>query len=100
MESAISGKQILSYTKNGSIQAAVNAARPGMLIKIEPGTYAEAVTVTQPGIKLIGLTNSNGEGVIIQNPGTEETGITVVQGANGFSLENIVLKILRKMEFF
>jgi parallel beta-helix repeat protein len=78
--------------KNGSIQAAVNAALPGMLIKIEPGTYAEAVTITQSGIKLIGLTNSNGEGVIIQNPGTEETGITVIQGANGFSLENITVR--------
>ena len=78
--------------KNGSIQAAVDAAKPGMIIKIEPGTYAEAVTITQPGLKLIGLTGSNGEGVIIQNPGTEETGITVIQGANGFSLENVTLK--------
>ena len=78
--------------KNGSIQAAVNSAQPGMVIKIDPGTYMEAVTVTQPGIRLIGETNSKGEGVILQNPGDEETGINVLQGANGFSLENITLK--------
>jgi parallel beta-helix repeat protein len=86
------GKADIVVHKNESIQAAVNAAKPGMLIKIEPGTYAEEVTVTQAGIRLIGETNSNGEGVILQNPGDVETGITVVQGADGFSLENITLQ--------
>ena len=86
------GKADIVVHKNGSIQAAVNSAKPGMLIVIEPGTYAEAVTVTQPGIRLVGLTNSKGEGVILQNPGNVETGITVVQGADGFSLDNITLQ--------
>ena len=86
------GKADIIVHKNESIQAAVNAAKPGMLIKIEPGTYMEAVTVTQEGISLVGLTNSKGEGVILQNPGAEETGITVVQGADGFSLDNITLQ--------
>ncbi len=86
------GKADIVVHKNESIQAAVNAAKPGMLINIEPGTYAEAVTVTQAGIRIVGLTSSNGEGVVIQNPGDVETGITVVQGADGFSLENITLQ--------
>lgn len=86
------GKADITVHKNGSIQAAVNAASSGMTIKIEPGTYREAVTVTKPGIKLIGLTNSKGEGVIIHNPLAEETGITVVPGANGFSLVNVTLE--------
>jgi parallel beta-helix repeat protein len=86
------GKADIVVHKNGSIQAAVNAAKPGMLIQIEPGTYAEAVKVSQAGIRLVGLTNSKGEGVILQNPGDVETGITVVQGADGFSLENITLQ--------
>ncbi len=90
------GKADIVVHKNGSIQAAVNSAKPGMLIQIEPGTYAEAVTITQPGIRLIGLTNPKGEGVILQNPGNVETGITVIKGANGFSLENITLQNFTK----
>jgi parallel beta-helix repeat protein len=86
------GKADIVVHPGGSIQAAVNAAKPGMLIQIEPGTYAEAVTVSQPGIRIAGLTNPKGEGVILQNPGNVETGITVSEGANGFSLENITLQ--------
>jgi parallel beta-helix repeat protein len=86
------GKPDYIVHKNGSIQAVVNSARPGSLIQIEPGTYAEAITVTQRGIRLVGLTSANGEGVIIQNPGNEETGITVQPGANGFSLINVTVK--------
>jgi len=86
------GKPDIVVHKNGSIQAAVNAAKPGALIHIEAGTYSEAVTVTKNGIKLVGLTNSKGEGVIIQNPGNEGTGITVLNRGNGFSLQNVTLQ--------
>ncbi len=75
----------------GSIQAAVDAAEAGMLIKIEPGTYSEAVTVNKPGIKLIGITN-NGVGVIIKNPGDEENGITVTDAGDGFALQNVTVQ--------
>jgi parallel beta-helix repeat protein len=75
----------------GSIQAAVDAAQPGMLIKIEPGTYSEAITVTKPGIKLIGLTK-NGAGVIIKNPADKEDGITVTDDGDGFSLQNVTVQ--------
>jgi parallel beta-helix repeat protein len=86
------GKPDYIVHKNGSIQAVVNAAKPGSLIHIEPGTYTEAITVTQPGIKLVGLNGTHGEGVIIQNPGNEETGITVQKDANGFSLVNVTIQ--------
>jgi len=70
-----------------SIQAAVDAAEPGMLIKIEPGTYAEAITVAKAGIKLIGLGM-----VIIQNPGDEEDGISVTDAGDGFTLQNVTVR--------
>jgi parallel beta-helix repeat protein len=77
---------------NGSsIQAAVNAASAGMVIKIEPGIYKESVSVRKAGIKLIGLTE-NGKGVIIQNPGDEENGITVDDNGDGFTLQNVTVR--------
>jgi parallel beta-helix repeat protein len=74
-----------------SIQAAVDAAKPGALIKIEPGTYSESITVNKAGIKLVGTT-ANGAGVIIQNPGDEEDGIVVNDAGDGFTLQNVTVK--------
>jgi parallel beta-helix repeat protein len=37
-----------------SIQAAINAARPGTTIVVKPGTYAENLTITTDGITLLG----------------------------------------------
>jgi parallel beta-helix repeat protein len=75
----------------GSIQAAVNAALAGMVIKIEPGIYKEAISITKARIKLIGLT-INGAGVIIQNPGDEENGIIVNDNGDGFTLQNVTVR--------
>ena len=86
------GKADIVVHKGGSIQSAINAAKSGMVIQVEPGTYTEAVTISQPGIKLVGLTNSKGEGVVLQNPGSVETGITVQKGADGFSIQNFTLQ--------
>ena len=71
-----------------SIQAAVNAAGEGFIIRIEPGTYSEAIVINKPGIQLIG----SGDGVIIQNPGDEENGITVRENGDGFVLKNITIQ--------
>src|SRR5262245_38866445 len=43
-----------------SIQAAVDAARPGTVINIEAGTYLQNVSVAKPGIQLIGLDGPGG----------------------------------------
>src|SRR5436305_11730780 len=44
-----------------SIQAAINASSPGMLIQIQPGTYKESITVAKAGIKLIGVSENGGD---------------------------------------
>jgi parallel beta-helix repeat protein len=46
----------------GSIQAAIDAARPGETITVLPGTYHEAVCVTTDGIKL------HGTGAVLMPP--------------------------------
>lgn len=83
----------------GSIQAMVDAAKPGAVIKIEPGIYNEDVTVNKPGIKLIGL-SINGKDVIIQNPGDEENGITVGDNGDGFALINVTVKNFKENGVF
>ncbi len=76
----------------GSIQAAVDAARAGAVIEIEPGTYAEAIHVAVPGLTLIGRHGRDRAGVVIENPGGEENGITVDPGSNGFALVNVTVR--------
>jgi parallel beta-helix repeat protein len=77
---------------NGSIQAAVDAAVPGTLILIEPGTYLQAVKVARPGITLAGLGPPGGARVIIANPGGEANGITVTARASDFALVNVAVQ--------
>lgn len=50
-----------------SIQAAVDAAKPGDTIRIPPGTYAESVTIRTDGISL------RGHGVVIEPTGAQPT---------------------------
>jgi parallel beta-helix repeat protein len=73
--------------KGGSIQAAVNDAVSGSVIKIEPGTYKESIEVNEASISIIG----QGQ-VIIENPGNEENGIKVTESADGFVLKNVTVK--------
>src|SRR5258706_5312605 len=76
----------------GSIQAAVDAAKPGYIIEIEAGVYHEAVVVNKAGIQLIGLTGSANQGVVIDNPGDEDNGITVQNDGDGFVLKNVTVQ--------
>ena len=78
--------------RGGSIQAAVDAAKPGDIIQIEAGIYKEAILVDKPDIQLIGLVCNSAEKVIIQNPGDEENGITVRSNADGFVLKNVTVE--------
>jgi parallel beta-helix repeat protein len=75
----------------GSIQAAIDAAAPGAVIHIEPGTYAEAILVTQAGLKLVGLREA-GAGVVIENPGDEENGVTVTATGDDFALVDVTVR--------
>ena len=71
----------------GSIQAAINAAAPGSVILISPGTYHEALTVAKAGIKLVGRGD-----VTIENPGDAEDGISVSDAGDGFALVNVTVR--------
>ena len=75
-----------------SIQAAVDVASSGSIIKIEPGTYNEAIVVDKANMQLIGT----GDGVIIQNPGDEENGISVTDAGDGFVLKNVTVSNFKK----
>ena len=86
------GKPDIIVHKGGSIQKAVDAAKPGMVIRIEPGIYKEAILITKARIKLIGVTTSKGDCVIIKNPADEENGITATETADGFLLKNVTVR--------
>ena len=76
----------------GSIQAAIDAAAPGSVILIEPGTYSGEIKIRKAGIQLIGKTCFAFEKVIIQNPGDEDCGIMVYEGGDGFVLKNVTVE--------
>jgi parallel beta-helix repeat protein len=78
--------------KGQSIQAAVNKAKAGWVILVQPGTYAEAVVIDKPGIKLIGNPSLSGGEVIIENPGDEEYGVSVTDQGDGVVIANITVK--------
>jgi parallel beta-helix repeat protein len=75
-----------------SIQAAVDAAGPGTVIQIEPGTYAEAIHISVPGLALVGQQRPDGRGVVIENPGGEEHGIRVDAASDRFVLLNVTVR--------
>ncbi|MFD7868192.1 nitrous oxide reductase family maturation protein NosD [Streptomyces sp. NPDC057682] len=63
-----------------SIQAAVDAARPGETIVVEPGTYRESVLITTPGITLRGAGDRT---VIEPGEGAARTGNACAKAGNG-----------------
>lgn len=91
MSKAQTMKAAIVVNAGTSIQTAVDAAQPGDVIKIQPGTYKEDIVVNKPGIKMIGLTNGAAS-VIIDNPGDEENGITVQDNGDGFELYNVTVQ--------
>lgn len=78
--------------EGGSIQEAVDAASPGTVILIEPGTYNGEIEINKAGIQLIGKTCFAFEKVIIKNPGDEDCGIMVHKGGDGFVLKNLTVE--------
>ncbi len=78
--------------EGGSIQDAVDAASPGTIILIEPGTYKGEIKIDKAGIQLIGKVCFAFEKVIIKNPGDEDCGIMVHKGGDGFVLKNVTVQ--------
>jgi hypothetical protein len=68
-----------------TIQAAVDAARPGELVLIEPGTYHEAVDVVTDDLTIRG---TDRDAVVLDGRLTLDNGIRVL-GANGVAVENL-----------
>jgi parallel beta-helix repeat protein len=78
--------------KGESIQAAIDTAKKGSTIFIEPGIYKEALLINKPGIKLIGKLSLNDDAIVIKNPGEENNGVTVRGDGDGFILANVTVK--------
>jgi plastocyanin len=82
------GETIGVPTDHATIQAAVDAASPGDLILIEPGTYPEAVRVTTPYLTLRG-TDRN---AVILDGGFELANGVHVLEADGVAVENMTAR--------
>src|SRR2546422_3155009 len=57
------GRPDIIVHAGSSIQAAVDAAGPGTVIQIEPGTYTEAIHISVPHLALVGQRGRDGAGV-------------------------------------
>lgn len=79
-----------------TIQAAVDAAKPGDLVLVSPGTYHEAVDVITDGITIRGLDRA---GVVLDGEFEFDNGIRVL-GAKGVVVENMTAQNYTKNGFF
>ncbi len=70
-----------------TIQAAVDAARPGDLVLVSPGVYREAVVVRTPFVTVRGLDRNT---VILD--GGDELDNGILAAANGVAVENLTIR--------
>jgi parallel beta-helix repeat protein len=92
LEERRSGARTLTVKAGGSIQAAVDRARPGDTIEVEPGRYRETVLVDADGITLRGLARG-GERPVLDGDG--ELSDAVIASGHGFRLEGFAIRNYR-----
>ena len=78
-----------------TIQAAVDAAKPGSLVLVSPGVYKEAVTVTTENIVIRGLDRA---GTVLAGGFVRDNGIKVL--ADGVAIENMTARNYKSNGFF
>jgi hypothetical protein len=83
-------------TEYPTIQEAVNAAAPGALVLVSPGTYHEAVDVTTDDLVIRGTERNT---VVLDGEFQLENGIRVL-GADGVAVENMTAKNYTRNGFF
>jgi cytochrome c peroxidase len=83
------GLRTLRVLSGGSIQAAVDEARPGDTIEVEPGTYRETVLVDIDRITLRGLGRGESR-AILDGDGTRTD--AVIASGHGFTIEGLALR--------
>lgn len=75
LPSATPGTSKIVVRPGQSIQAAVDQARPGDTILVEPGVYREAVHITKSRVSLLGVLD--GQSVVLENPHGISNGIVI-----------------------
>ena len=91
-----SGQTIKVPADKPTVQAAVDAAKPGDLILIAPGVYKEGVNVTTENLTIRGEDRNT---TILDGEFTQENGIRVLN-ANGVSIENLYARNYTGNGFF
>src|SRR4029453_2412370 len=79
-----------------TVQKAVDAAEPGDLVLISPGTYQESVSVKTDNLTIRGLDRNE---VILDGGFTMDNGFRVA-GADGVAIENMTARNYTKNGFF
>ncbi len=91
-----SGATLQVPEDHDTIQAAVDAAEPGDLILVAPGTYEEAVNVETDELTIRGLDRNE---VVLDGGFELDNGIRVA-GADGVAVENMTARNYTKNGFF